>query len=217
MRGRLLMIVFTGATIISSFMTLNYLNKRLFYLPIMYWLALLALTFAVLEGLGNAFEWDPVARAGIVNERRYYPGYSLRYYLEKGYLENPYLDLGFADDLREYAQVCGPIAVHYRNPGTIGYLAGPQVAVIDTLGLTDQYIANLPKEYQVDRTPRPGHVDKFIPVKYLASRGDIALIPSWKELVRRRDCSLRLSVEQLKDSAACLSPKGITTCPVGQE
>ena len=89
------------------------------------------------------------------------------------------------DDLRAYADSCGPITVHSRNPGTLGYLAGPDVTVIDVLGLTDRYIAKLPKAFLAYRVPRPGHPDKYIPVRYLAGRGDISLLASWK---RGRGC-----------------------------
>ncbi|TFH36300.1 MAG: hypothetical protein E4G99_05275 [Anaerolineales bacterium] len=126
---------------------------------------------------------------GIVNEQLFYPGYHLSFLLEQGHLENPYLDLRLADDLRRFAQSCGPITIHMRNPGTIAFLAGPDVSVIDTLGLTDAYIARLPREYLISANPRPGHPDKYIPLSYLLSKQDLALLPGWTESISRGDCS----------------------------
>lgn len=142
----------------------------------------------------------------IVNERKYYTGYSLRSYLREGRLTNPYLDLTLADDLRAYAGAFGPVTVHNRNPGTLAYLAGPRVSVIDTLGLTDRYIARLPRAYISNPDPRPGHPDKYIPVSYLASRGDVALLPDWRTRIRRMDGSLRNEVDALRGSRLFWSP-----------
>jgi hypothetical protein len=131
-----------------------------------------------------------ISESGIVNERMYYPGYHLSFLLEQGRLENPYLDLRLAEDLRRFAQACGHTTIHMRNPGTIAYLAGPNVSVIDTLGLTDAYIAKLPREYFVSSRPRPGHPVKYIPLSYLLSRHDLAVLPGWVESISRGDCSL---------------------------
>ncbi len=141
--------------------------------------------------------------SGIVNERLYYPGYQLKFLLEQGRLENPYIDLDFAQQLRRYAQECGHLTIHLRNPGTIGYLAGPEVTIIDTLGLTDAYVARLPRQYLITAHPRPGHPDKDIPMSYLVSRQDVAVLPDWRDSVSRGDCSLseRLATLQYSPDA----------------
>ena len=149
---------------------------------------------------------DPGAKsspAGIVNERVFYhPGYTLHYISEVGIPERRGFDMAFALDLRRYGEECGPIVIDSSNPGTIAYLAGPKISVIDTLGLTDAYIARLPQEFLVDSHPRPGHPVKEIPIAYLMSRKDISLLPNWRDAVQLGDCSL---TEQL---SSFVSPVG---------
>ncbi len=136
-----------------------------------------------------------INEAGIVNERAFYPQYRLDYYLRHGTIINPYLDLNFADHLRSYTDLCGPITIKYRNPGTIGYFAGPKVNIIDTLGLTDPTIAKLPREYLVASHPRPGHPDKHIPLEYLRNRNDLTLLPDWKQAIYELDCSFLTQIQ----------------------
>jgi len=132
---------------------------------------------AVLFTLPSRPEKHPglgLPKSGIVDERMFYPGYHWSHYRKAGRIHNPYLALSLADELREFAEACGPVTVHARNPGTLGYLAGPKVQVIDLLGLTDATIAHLPRETLIQDRPRIGHPDKYIPLSYLAERGDIA-------------------------------------------
>ena len=126
-------------------------------------------------------------------------------------MTSPFTDLDFAQELNAYADEFGPVTVHYRNPGTIGYLAGPKVTVIDTLGLTDKFIAELSKTYLIDPYPRAGHPDKYIPVSYLASRGDVALLDDWKEKIRQRDPTLTEQVGQFATSDLFLDFHGRMT------
>jgi arabinofuranosyltransferase len=144
--------------------------------------------------------------SGIVDERQYYPGYHLATYREVGRFVNPYLNLEVADWLRRYAQRCGPVVIHARNPGALGYLAGPDVSIIDMLGLTDRFIARLPKSHLVNEKPRPGHPDKRIPVWYLAQRDDISLIRGWEAAVARLDCEFRRRTGRYKTSADLYGP-----------
>lgn len=150
---------------------------------------------------GGVAEWH-----GILNERKYYPGYSLALYLREGKLASPDVDLSLAGELRAYAEACGPITIHARHPAAMAYLAGSNVSVIDTMGLTDSFIAKLSRSYLADPDPRPGHPDKYIPVAYLASRGDVALAPDWLDAIRARDCSLRSRVGAYEKSRAFLAP-----------
>jgi len=100
------------------------------------------------------------------------------------------------------------VTVHYRNPGSIGYMAGPKVSVIDTLGLTDRTIAALPRACLTNPQPRPGHPDKYIPVRYLAARGDVSLLPGWIYRICRYDRSLRSEVRLYERSVEFWTPKG---------
>ena len=115
-------------------------------------------------------------------------------------MNNPYLDLTLADRLRNYAAACGPVTIHARNPGTLGYLAGAKVSVIDMLGLTDAFIAHLPKERLLAKRPRVGHPDKLIPLSYLARRGDIAFIEGWRKAVSTQSCGFMRLPAAYRDS-----------------
>ncbi len=145
-------------------------------------------TFILGPGLRAAL---PPAVSGIVSERAFYRDYSLQYYLANGKVKHPVFDLAIADDLRNFAADCGGVTIHVTNPGTLGYLAGPQVTLIDVLGLTDRFIAELPNALLVSQTPRPGHPEKYIPVGYLADRRDVAIFDNWLDRIANRDCSLK--------------------------
>jgi len=211
MRGRFLMPAFTASLILGSLaLARHWGNAERGALVSIKWTFGCLLLVAVLnQPIGDAIHSTiPPGMGNIVNERQFYPGYSLREYLREGKLTSPYTDLEFAEELRAYAEELGPIAIHHRNPGTIGYFAGPNVTVIDTLGLTDRFIAELPNSYLVDPYPRAGHPDKRVPIKYLASRGDVSLIEDWEERIRQRDPALKTQVGQYTDSDQLLIPKG---------
>ena len=191
MRGRFLLSIFVAGLAFGLCRLVADLRERqapgwLVAIP-------LALVLAVLP-----FAPDPEAagvlqipKSGIVDERLFYPGYRIDTYLERGRIQNPYFSLSLADELRAYADTCGPVTVHARNPGTLGYLAGPEVTVIDPLGLTDAFIARLPKQRLISKRPRIGHPDKSIPLAYLAKRGDIAFLKGWPQAVAQRECDFR--------------------------
>ena len=96
-----------------------------------------------------------------------------------------------------------------RNPGTLGFLAGPQVSLIDTLGLTDATIAALPRDSLIHKRPRVGHPDKYIPVRYLASRRDIAILQGWKKAVVAGDCQFSDHTEYYLDSEEDWAPRSL--------
>ncbi len=198
MRGRLFMSVLTAAMFAGSLALAEQMRAP------SRWLRL------ELAGIGSALAillaaklWipeppiDPVKMV-IVDERKYYPGYSLEYFLEHGRLKHPDVDLNLADEFRDYAQKCGPFTIHMLTPGTFGYLAGPKVSIIDLLGLTDSFVAKLPRENLAQRIPRPGHPKKYIPISYLVSRKDVALLQNWVDRIIAGDCSLPSQVESFK-------------------
>lgn len=207
MRGHLLLPVFTAGVVLGLASLAAHARAAR---PSRRWTAVACI--AVLLGLPISRLTAPPAESGIpesgiVDEWRFYPGYHLAAIRRNGGLINPYMDLRFADELRSYATECGPVTIHARNPGTLGFLAGPQVTIIDTLGLNDAFIARLPNAHLVQPHPRPGHPDKYLPVAYLASRGDIALLPDWERAVISRDCSVRERVAQYRDSDALYDPR----------
>jgi hypothetical protein len=133
----------------------------------------------------------------IVNERKFYPGYSLDYYLKHGSVDGQIIASDEVQQLRRYAEKCGPFVIHASTPGTVGYLVGPAVSIIDTLGLTDSYIARLPRENLVSPNPRPGHPYKLIPLSYLVSRGDLAILPQFGAGIAVGDCTLTSQVKNI--------------------
>ena len=143
--------------------------------------------------------------SGIVNERLFYPGHTLVNYLRLG---RPDTGSGilFVNNLRSFVAACGPVTLHSRHPGTLGYQVGPDVSLIDTLGLTDRYIAKLPRAYLTEELPRPGHPDKYIPVAYLIERGDVGLVQGWYERIAAADCSLKDAVKPFDDADLYLAP-----------
>jgi hypothetical protein len=215
MRGRFLLAAFVASLVLGSLHLVEVLRLR--SAPVHWSAALLLVGIAALplakepESI-NKFK---LPRSGIVDERLYYVGYRLSSYLERGELRNPYLDLGFADRLRDYAETCGDFTLHIRNPGTLGYLAGPQVSIIDMLGLTDAFIADLPRESLIHDPPRVGHPDKYVPLSYLAARRDIAILKGWKRAVEDLDCSFPDHTEKYLNSDAMWRPR--TLYPIDPE
>jgi len=190
MRGRFFLPVFSASSFLGT-LHLNTQSSELKTRLHRYWgigLGIISILFWIQQTSPNP--GNDISDAGIVNERIYYPGYALEYIKKNHKLKNPYLDLDFTEQLKDFARVCGPITIHNQNPGTLGYLAGPEVRIIDLLGLTDAFIANLSNEYLIDKNPRPGHPIKNIPLDYLISRGDISIIPGWENWIFERDCSI---------------------------
>jgi len=196
MRARLLLPAFVGGTVFGILALARRVRSPL---P---WLVLIALAGAIVVG-GNRIAAPPSAEIlanGIVDEWRFYPGFHLDAYRRRGRLTYPFMNEELAAALQRYAARCGGVTVHTRNPATLGYLAGPDVEIIDTLGLTDRFIAALPTSYVVSPHPRPGHADKRIPLSYLARRGDIAIIRGWRAAVLQLDCAFRTRPQRYVDS-----------------
>jgi len=215
MRGRLLLPVFVGATMFGLLALVKYAPGLLSSQRLV--LASLG-TVAVIFGVGQRYQVPSVSSdippSGIVDEWLFYRGYHL--FVEytsatgqHGYVINPYSAVALVDSLKQYAAACGAVTIHVRNPGSFGYLAGPQVTVIDTLGLTDRFIARLPRTYLIDERPRPGHPDKRIPLWYLAQKGDIAFLRGWEEAVARLDCDFGRRTEYYRTSDTLYDPSTV--------
>jgi arabinofuranosyltransferase len=207
MRGRFLLPIFVASLGLGLCSLVVWLRER--EAPAMVTagliaVALIALPFAPPPEKPRPFK---LPASGIVDERLYYPGYHFASYRKYGRLRNPYLPLAFADELAAYVEACGPVTVHARNPGTLGYLAGPEVQVIDLLGLTDATIARLPRESLVFDKPRIGHPDKFIPVAYLARRGDISFLKGWKRAIAAKNCDFARNTEAYLESNESVHPR----------
>jgi hypothetical protein len=91
--------------------------------------------------------------------------------------------------LRRYADRYGPIAVESVVLGRFGYDAGPNVSLIDIIGLPDAFIARLPP-FQAD--PRPGHPYHSIPDEYLRARHVLPSGPETDNRVGNMDATLRM-------------------------
>jgi hypothetical protein len=144
-----------------------------------------------------------IPESGIVDEREFYwPGYSFKTYRKDHELMNPAIGFDVVDAYKRYVEKCGSLTVHILNPSYIGYLVGPKITLIDMHGLNDRYIAHLPNDDLVQRPPRPGHPEWYVPVKYLASRGDVSLLPDWQKGVKDLDCEMTKRLEPyLKDES----------------
>jgi hypothetical protein len=77
---------------------------------------------------------------------------------------------------------------------------------VDTLGLTDRFIAKLPRTYLLSEHPRPGHPDKRIPLWYLAQKEDLALIKGWQGALVRQDCAFGSATQRYKGSTDLYDP-----------
>jgi arabinofuranosyltransferase len=211
MRGRFIMSVLVPVCVYGGLS----LARRLEITgrPLRLGLALLFVGALTVGGLKLAPRQERAGRipaSGIVNERLYYfPGYSFAAYMAEGRLVNRYVTDASLDALRAYIDHCGSLTIHLGNPAYTGYVIGPRITVIDMLGLNDRYIAALPNEYLTQRPPRVGHPQKKIPVRYLASRGDVALLPGWRESVRALDCSMPERLGPYRGSDALFDPSKI--------
>ena len=101
---------------------------------------------------------------------------------------------------------CGSLTIHTGNAG-VGYLLGPRVKVIDIIGLTDRFIADLPNTLLVAR-PRVGHPVKYIPLAYLAQQQDVSVLRNWWIAIRNLDCAFRARTEPLRTSPDVIHPFG---------
>jgi arabinofuranosyltransferase len=164
-------------------------------------------TFAFFEWSRPAQDGQMSAR-GISNERLFYEGFSLDSYLEDGELTYVFYTREFVDALKAYAEACDGLTLHTATVGYIGYYAGPGVTIVDTVGLNDAFIANLPRSNLAFAPPRPGHPLKYIPLSYLASRQDISIFEGWDEAVRARDCSFKELPQEFELSAELFHPFG---------
>jgi arabinofuranosyltransferase len=152
---------------------------------------------------------DPrrIPENGIVDERQYYwPGYSFAEYRKRHILINAAIGTSILDSYKRYVQACGSVTVHILNPSYIGYYVGPKMTLIDMHGLTDRYIAHLPNDQLTHRPPRPGHPEWFVPVKYLASRGDVSLLPDWQKGIQDLDCTMTKRVEPFVKDNGKIAP-----------
>jgi arabinofuranosyltransferase len=207
MRGRMLLPIFVASTGFGALAWAKYADKRWSSPRVAF---LICSLFGVALFAGQKVKAPPgigMRPLGIVDERLIYPGYHLAAYRARGYVVHPFFDFRFVQILRRYAAACGPFTIHLPSPGTVGYLVGPQLSVVDTLGLTDRFIAKLPRTYLLSKHPRPGHPDKRIPLWYLAQKGDLALIKGWQGALARQDCTFRRATERYKGSTDLYDPR----------
>lgn len=155
----------------------------------------------------TAREQDRSLSHGIVNERLFYTGLHLTHYIADKRLDTPFYEPAFAQQLEDYESACGPLTIHSLTTGKLGYDVRGIVDVIDLVGLTDEYIAGLPRENLIVSPPRPGHPYKRIPIAYLAGRNDVSIFADWQEAIARKDCSLRDRPAALVDSKELYEPK----------
>jgi arabinofuranosyltransferase len=154
---------------------------------------------------------QPVSReipeSGVINERMFYwPGYSFKSYRKEKILVNAAIGRSTLTTFEKYVEKCGPLTIHIRNPAYIGYYVGPKLTLIDLHGLNDRYIARLPNDDLVDRPPRPGHQLWRVPIKYLAERKSVSLLPDWQKKVEDLDCTLPQQAYELRNDPGYYTP-----------
>ncbi len=130
-----------------------------------------------------------ISAAGIDNERAVYQNLWL-----SGRMGRATPELGASNDpatlgaiLQRYAALYGPVTVSGTATGQYGYFAGPQVTVLDTLALSDPFVARMPARPH----PRPGQISRVAPLDYFRSRGDLTLQRGYLERLRALDPTLR--------------------------
>lgn len=90
----------------------------------------------------------------------------------------------FGRDLKKYADKCGPFSIHIENVGIAGYFAGPQVTIIDYLGLTDAFVARTAPQ----KTNMAGHVKRKGLAEYYLYRDSIRMRQGWEKMILNLDC-----------------------------
>jgi arabinofuranosyltransferase len=154
-----------------------------------------------------------ISAQGISDERMFYAGFQLETYRRTGQLSYMFYTLDFIAELKAYAEQCGGMTMHTATVGAIAYFAGPDVTIIDTVGLNDDRIAALPRTLLAFDPPRVGHPLKFIPLDYLASRQDISIFAGWEGEVYARNCAFKDQTAQFASSAELLHPLGVLPYP----
>jgi len=160
--------------------------------------AMIGALFAVFL-LANTTQYDNrVSPAGIGNERAIYQTLWLSTRTAR---TSPEITTGIDAPtlgliLRRYSDLYGPVTVSGTATGQYGYLAGPQVTVLDTFGLSDAFVARMPAQPH----PRPGYIARAVPLDYFRNRGDLTLQKNYVERLRALDPTLR--EDALKDAKA---------------
>lgn len=113
-----------------------------------------------------------------------------------------WMDLG--RDAAAYAREFGPIAIYWPAAGIIAYHAGPDVHVVDILGLTDAFVARCPAR----PGSRIGHIERDLPRGYLESHAVINLWPDWRARLAARDPTLAKHARQRAQSYQFFWPDG---------
>lgn len=132
-------------------------------------------TLMAIDGIADEYAWY----AGTWRESRFARP---AHYPDEGV--NDWVRLG--QSANRYARRYGPIAIAWDTTGFLGYLAGPQVQIIDNLGLTDPFIARLPANPE----SRIGHLLHEIPKEYMRSRMVINELPDWRRRLDEGDPTL---------------------------
>ncbi|NLE58990.1 MAG: hypothetical protein GX616_11560 [Planctomycetes bacterium] len=132
-------------------------------------------TLMAIDGIADEYAWY----AGTWRESRFARP---AHYPDEGV--NDWVRLGRSAN--RYASRYGPIAIAWDTTGFLGHLAGPQVQIIDNLGLTDPFIARLPANPE----SRIGHLLHEIPKEYMRSRMVINELPDWRRRLDEGDPTL---------------------------
>jgi arabinofuranosyltransferase len=197
MRGRMMLPVFFLTVLMGTFSLADKASHLGAIRPPRTWLVAAA-TCLILFAIAPPQSRN-LSGVGIVNERLFYDAQSLGYYLQHGEIRRgtPLISNSMIEAMREFSDRCGTYGLHEVRIGNLAYYSGPNVQVIDYIGLTDAYVARLPSSYLEEEDPRPGHPVRKVPVSYLARRSDIRLFANWQDAVLAGDCRIITAAQSL--------------------
>ncbi|HEV3078025.1 MAG TPA: hypothetical protein VHB47_26660 [Thermoanaerobaculia bacterium] len=189
MRGRLLHLPLVGTLLVGLAVVGSRCSRRAAWIGAA--AILLVAPCAWVVRARHYGEEREILPTGIVNERAYW-GPDLARLRERA----AWGALG--RDLHDYARRNGPVALRWQILGLVGYLAGPEVELLDPFGLTDPVAAHQPPL----PGSRVGHVTHQVPEEYYRYRVDISLLAGWQERLRAQDPSLRREAESARRAFA---------------
>lgn len=99
--------------------------------------------------------------------------------------------------LTKYCSHFGAFPIRYSNLGDDTFGLNNGLRIVDTLGLTDPFIARC----RPSRRNRPGHVLRDVPLSYYEARGCLDLVADWLPRLDKLDPSLAIDATSMKQAA----------------
>jgi len=209
MRGRFAVPALVAAVVLGSRL-LGHVLPQVASRPVAAWVtarrpASLAWIVVLVAGGVSLYDWQPrtpsperiEAEGGIADEYAWYAGEWDRPRFrppESAPNERLLTWMALGQGLERYSSEHGPITIVWGVMGILPYYAGPQVSVVDVLGLTDAFVARCP----ADPASRVGHIGHDIPSEYYQARGAVNTLPHSVERLESLDSSLAVQARQMQ-------------------